>query len=110
MIDRYEWRYIDRVIFKGLTKWNQTIEVFGYKGRVDKNIKKLIENFHKGLDYYYEKKWDDALIYFEKSNKYETISYKNNINPSKVFISRIKENKENKLPSNWNGVISLDKK
>ena len=109
-IERYEWRYIDRVIFKGLTKWNQTIEVFGYKGSVDKDIKKLIKNFHKGLEHYYEKKWDDALIFFEKSIKYETIPNKNNINPSKVFISRIKENKEKELSSNWDGVVSLDNK
>ena len=109
-IDRYEWRYIDRVIFKGLSKWNQTIEVFGYKGEVDKNINKLINNFHRGLECYYEKKWDEALLFFNKSNKYETILNKNTINPSKVFISRIKENQNQELPPDWIGVVSLDEK
>ena len=81
-LDRYEWRYIDKVIFKGFTEWRQTVEIFGYKEKSNENTTKLIELFHKGLDYYYNREWDMAIHSFKYSLKYETFNHSNNLNPS----------------------------
>ena len=80
--------------------------------RIDCNISrcKLIELFHKGLEYYYKKDWDNAIKYFEKSKKYEVISNNKDINPSIVFLNRINNYKDEKFPSNWDGIFSLDVK
>ena len=59
-VNRYEWRYIDRIIFKGFTKWKQTVEILGHKGKVDRDTETLVKSFNEGLDYYYKQNWDES--------------------------------------------------
>ena len=108
--DYYEWRYIDKVIFKGFSEWRQTIEIFGYKGETHSDTSKLIELFHKGLDYYYQQDWNNAIKCFKKSEKYETILHRKDINPSVIFIKRCYEFTDNPPDKNWDGHYRLDKK
>jgi adenylate cyclase len=109
-LENYEWRYIDRVIFKGFSEWRQTVEIFGYKGKVHNNIVKLIKLFNQGLKYYYKQDFDNAIKYFERSIKYETNSDIKDINPSNVFINRCYDFIKNKPDTNWDGHYKLDKK
>ena len=109
-LDRYEWRYIDKVIFKGFTEWKQTVEIFGYKEKTNENTTKLIELFHKGLDYYYNREWDMAIQTFKNSLKYETFNHSINLNPSTIFLSRSEKYKENKPSKNWKGIYKLSEK
>ena len=109
-INRYEWRYIDRVIFKGFTKWKQTVEILGYKGKVDKDTEKLAKLFNEGLDYYYKQNWNEAIIKFQNCLKYETIIHQSDLNPSVIFLSRCEKYKEEVPPSNWDGVSILEGK
>ena len=109
-IDRYEWRYIDRIIFKGFTKHKQTVEVFGYKGKVHKNTIKLIVLFHQGLNCYYQKEWEKAIKIFTNCLKYETILHDKNLNPSTVFIDRCRKYIIEPPPSKWDGIVTLKEK
>ena len=109
-LDRYEWRYIDKVIFKGFTEWKQTVEIFGYKEKSNENTTKLIELFHKGLDYYYNREWDMAIQTFKNSLKYETFNHSNNLNPSNIFLNRSEKYKKNKPSKNWKGIYKLSEK
>ena len=109
-MDRYEWRYIDKVIFKGFTEWKQTVEIFGYKEKSNENTTKLIELFHKGLDYYYNREWDMAIQTFKNSLKYETFNHSNNLNPSNIFLNRSEKFKKNKPSKNWKGIYKLSEK
>ena len=108
--NKYEWRYIDRIIFKGFTKYKQTVEIFGYKGEVHENIPKLIDLFHKGLDFYYQTKWEKAIKIFTSCLKYETINHSNTINPSIVFIDKCKEYMIKSPDANWDGITNLKEK
>ena len=109
-VNRYEWRYIDRIIFKGFTKHKQTIEILGYKGEVHQDTLKLIELFHQGLDFYYQKDWDQAIKIFENCLKYETIDHQSDLNPSTIFLDRCKKYKVEAPNPNWNGIIRLKEK
>ena len=108
--NRYSWRYIDRVQFVGKTVWIQTVEVLGYKNEETDNVNKMIKNFNKGLDYYYDQKWDEAIQHFEISKKFETNSEKNHINPSRVFIKRAEEFKQFPPRKGWRGAFVLSSK
>ena len=108
--NRYSWRYLDRVQFVGKSVWIQTVEILGYKNEETNDAKKMIDNFHKGLELYYEQKWDDAIEYFNKSEKFETNTNKNDINPSRVFIKRAEEFKQFSPRRGWRGAFVLSTK
>jgi len=109
-INRYEWRYIDRIIFKGFTKHKQTIEIFGYKEKVHEDIIKLIKLFHQGLNFYYQRNWNEAMKIFKDCLKYETINHHANLNPSSIFLNRCKKYISEEPSSDWEGIISLKEK
>ena len=104
-VDNYLWRYLDRIQFAGKTVWHQTVEIIDYSTNKNKKILKLINNFQKGLEYYYNQDWDNALNCFEESNTYETNNGKNDINPSKVFIERTLEFKQFSPRKGWRGAF-----
>ena len=106
----YLWRFLDRIQFVGKTVWYQTVEIIDYKHNKDDKILKLINNFHKGLDCYYNQDWDKALNYFKESNKYETNNKKNDINPSRVYVDRILEFKQFPPRKGWRGAFVLKEK
>jgi adenylate cyclase len=109
-LERYDWRYIDKVIFKGFSDWKQTVEILGYKSETNDKVKKLIKFFHQGLDYYYKRDWSNATKSFKTSLKYELISHSNNFNPSSIFIERCNYYDKNNPSSDWNGIYKLDRK
>ena len=108
--ENYLWRFLDRIQFVGKTVWYQTVEIIDYKHNNDDKILKLINNFHKGLDSYYNQDWDKALNYFKESSKYETNNKKNDINPSRVYMDRILEFKQYPPRRGWRGAFVLKEK
>ena len=57
---------------------------------VDNNIKKLLIEFHKGLDFYHNQEWDEAIKCFSRANNFEEKYDGRKTNPSLVFIERSK--------------------
>ena len=108
--DRYEWRFIDRVIFKGFTESKQTVEILGYKNQISDRNQKLIISFNKALKYYYDRDWVNAVKLFEKSLKFELSKNKDDLNPSSIFIKRCNLYIVNNPPLTWDGIHELDRK
>ena len=108
--DRYEWRFIDRVIFKGFTESKQTVEILGYKNKISEDTKILIKFFHKALNYYYNRDWVNAIKFFEKSLKYESVSKNSYLNPSAIFIKRCNLYIECNPSLDWDGIHKLGRK
>ena len=70
----------------------------------------MVTLFEKGLDNYFNQKWDDAIKLFEKSNILEDNFSGRNTNPSLVFIERCNYLKKNPPDSKWNGVWKMTSK
>ena len=109
-VDRYCWRYIDRVQFVGKTVWIQTVEVIDFKEDVDKDNLKLVDLFHKGLEKYYNLEWDKAIRIFNESLKLESYDVSNYTNPSQIFIDRSEEFKKFPPRKGWRGAFVLTSK
>ena len=73
-------------------------------------IIKLIDTFEKGLDAYFNKNWNDAITYFEKSKLLEEDFDGRNTNPSLVFIDRCKHFIDAPPNESWNGVWKMKTK
>ena len=77
---------------------------------IDNNIKKLLIEFHKGLDFYHNQEWDKAIKCFSKANDFEEKYDGRKTNPSLVFIERSKKFKDNPPDKDWDGVYALESK
>ena len=64
--DKFIFRDLGRVIVVGRNQSLNTYELICETGEEDDKISKLLEYFHKGLEYYHNKKWDKAISFFEK--------------------------------------------
>jgi adenylate cyclase len=65
------------------------------------------------LKAYKEQQWDEAIKYFEVSEKLEIERYGQGVtktNPSKIYIERCQEFKQLPPPPNWDGVYNLSHK
>ena len=109
-LNNYYWRYIDRVTFKGFTEWRQTVEIFSFRDNNDNNLSKLINFFHKGLNHFYNRNWNQAIKEFSKSKEYEKFFNDEDINPSNIFIERCNKFISNPPPKKWDGHFRLEKK
>ena len=63
-IEKFEWRYVDRTIFIGFDKWFQTVEILGFKGKIHKDEIMMVNIYQKGLEAFYNRKWEDAIKCF----------------------------------------------
>ena len=108
--ENYLWRYIDKIQFVGKTIPVQTVEIVSFKNNNNRNVINLIETFHKGLECYYNKEWNQAIELFNQSNKLEIYLHNNDINPSKIFLNRAKEFKKNPPEETWDGSYILTSK
>ena len=108
--DNYCWRYIDRVQFVGKTVWHQTVEILDFKDSANDDNLKLAETFNKGIELFYEQKWDEAIEVFYESNELEQNKQEEDINPSRIFIERSYEFKRFPPRSGWRGAFVLGQK
>ena len=76
--------------------------------QVNKKIEGLeydfIIQFEKGLDLYFNKKWDQAITSFKKAQQIKKDS------SSDTFINRCKEFQKNPPPTKWDGVWTMSSK
>ena len=109
-IEKFEWRYVDRTIFIGFDKWFQTVEVLGFKGIIHQDEIMMIDIYQKGLEAFYNRKWEDAIKWFKESENHETIRHKRNINPSVIYLDRAKQFLDNPPSKEWDGSFQLEEK
>ncbi len=108
--DHFEWRFLDYVRVKGKKVSVKVYELLARKGELDPTISKMIDLFHEGQDYYFKQKWDQALKAFQEAEKLEDMFPGRSTNPSRVFISRCQQMKENPPGPDWDGVWTLTQK
>ena len=108
--NNYCWRYIDRVQFVGKTVWHQTVEIVDFKNNASDNNLKLVDLFNKGIELFYDQKWDEAIEVFYKSSEWEQNKEENDINPSRIFIERAYEFKRFPPRKGWRGAFVLEQK
>ena len=108
------FRRLDKVIVVGKTLPVDIYEVVTIKEKATKKEIEKCEVFEKGLQFYFNMEWDNAILYFQESKKLETSLEKNALNPSHVFLERCQQFKENppKLTraKKWDGVFRATNK
>ena len=97
-------RELDGVRVKGKLKPVNIYELLGEK-KDEAAFKDLLEGFAKGLAHYREAKWDEAIAAFEG-----VLASRPNDYPSKMYIERCKNLKENPPAEPWDGVFVMTKK
>ena len=70
----------------------------------------MIKTFEKGLDYYFKKEWESAIIAFEKSESLENKFESRNTTPSNVYIERCTMFLNNPPDDDWDGVWAMTSK
>ena len=97
-------RELDGVRVKGKIKPVKIYELLGEK-QDEPNFKDLMEGFAKGLALYREGKWDEAIAAFQSVLAFRPDDY-----PSKMYVERCKNLKENPPAQPWDGVFVMTKK
>ncbi len=100
-----EARLLDAIRVVGKEEPVKVFEILGRKGQVDPARMEASEVFAKGYEMYTQKKWDEAIAYFEAALKARP-----NEGPSHVFVKRCQEYKLNPPPADWDSVYTLESK
>lgn len=110
----FEFRALDTILVVGKTQPVKTYEVLGLKGKISKNLIELKTFFEKGMDYYLQQSWDEAIIEFKHSLECEYKRFPElkgvKTNPSLVYLARCEEFKVNQPEKEWTGIYTLTKK
>lgn len=96
--DVVEFRELDSIAVKGLSKPVRVFELIGEKGKVPEEKLKGIAYYHKGLELYRKRQFEEAAKYFNAVFKFIP-----NDGPAKEFIERCKDYMKNPPPEDWDG-------
>lgn len=112
--DKFNMRELDTIRVVGKEEPVTTYDLLGVKGKTPPVLMSLMEIFHRGLELYKNKEWDQAMAAFTESLELEYKRYPDlkgkKTNPSLIYIDRCKNFKENPPPENWDGVYVLTSK
>jgi len=103
--DSIEARELDSIRVMGKSEPVRVYELIARKGELDRAKTSVIESYNKGLSYYKERKWDDAISQFKMA-----LMTDSNDGPSKTYINRCNEFKASPPPDNWDGVYVMKEK
>lgn len=107
--DEVVFRHLDKILVKGKFKPVSVYEIMGLKEDITEKIAECIALFEKGFEKYNERKWDEAISFFEKALLLEP-NAENEKNPSKIFIARCLELKQADPGLEWDGVFHMKEK
>jgi adenylate cyclase len=91
-------RMLDKIIVKGKTKGVLIYELLGVKKEANAKLIEYVKAYEDGLEKYFKKKWDEAVISFKNALKYNAAD-----KASKVLIDRCKYYKKNPIDGKWDG-------
>jgi adenylate cyclase len=100
-----EMREIDSVLVVGRTEPERIFELLGRKGEVSADRLELRDTFVAALAAYRRQEWDEAASGFRACLAIEA-----NDQPSKIFLARIAEFREQPPAENWAGVWAMTAK
>ena len=108
--NKFIFRDLGKIIVVGR---DQSINVYELICNLDEStsdIENLLNIFHKGLNFYNNQEWDNAIECFIESNKFEFRDENRKTNPSLVFIERCRNYKINPPNDDWDGSFALQNK
>lgn len=77
----------------------------GIIAMITKEKEDLLKYYNIGLAAYKQRRWDDAILAFEKA-----LAIDPNDGPSELYLERSREYKKNPPPANWDGVFTMTTK
>lgn len=104
-IDFVEAREIDYIRVKGRVKPIRLYELQARKGQLSAQQAEANAFFAKGLDYYRQRAWTDAIRNFEEGLRLNPNDY-----PCSLFIKRCREFATSPPPDNWDMVYEMKRK
>lgn len=106
----FAFRFLDEVRVKGKKHSVKTYELLGKINEIDEDTEQLITIFQKAQTFYYERNWKEAITLFKKTESLEKMNPGKLTNPSRVFLSRCREMKDNPPDKDWDGIWNLIQK
>ncbi len=94
-------REVDLIRVVGKSKPERVYQILEEKSHASQDMQENVATFHQALDFYRNKRWDDALNLFRKIKDDKL---------SAVYVSRIEQLKQNPPPGDWAGVYDLTQK
>jgi len=94
-------REVDLIRVVGKSKSERVYQILGEKDQVSKEEQKSVAAFHEALDFYRNRKWDEAVHLFKKMKDDRL---------SALYVSRIEQFRQNPPPDDWAGVYDLTQK
>jgi len=98
--DSFEFRLLDRVSVLGREKGMYIYELITFKDDIDKTLKKLYQYYEKGMGYYFNQNWNEALKYFNA-----VLKYRPNDTPGRIMKERCLLYQKNPPQEGWDGVF-----
>jgi adenylate cyclase len=98
-------RFLDFLAVKGKKEPVKVHHLVGVKGKEPPGWNELFPLYQKGIDLHLERKWNPAIACFE-----EILLKWPEDGPSKTYLNRCFEYKENPPPENWDGSYHLTHK
>ena len=103
--DQMAVRILDYISVVGKTKTTALFELICEKKDLDSELKIFIAKYSKALEFYLERKWEDALALFEEA---ETL--KPGDIPCQILSGRCKDYSMSSPPKEWKGCFTLQSK
>ncbi|HEY6953526.1 MAG TPA: CHASE2 domain-containing protein [Bacteroidota bacterium] len=99
-------RELDLIQVKGKTEPVKVYELLGKTGMEQtENQKQSLELYHEGLKLYRERKWEEAIAYFQQAVTLDSTCY-----VAQIYTQRASLYQLNPPPDDWNGVFVMTTK
>jgi adenylate cyclase len=96
-------RELDILRVKGKTEGVKVFEILARRSDgIGKIKQKVIDIYLEGLKAYKEKRWEDGIRLFG-----EAIELDSEESPSKIYLERCRQFKENPPPEDWDGIFTM---
>lgn len=112
--DAFDMRELDTIRVVGKSEPVTTFDLLGIRGETSELLLQLMNQFHKGLELYKNRKWEEAITVFRQSLELEYQRYPDlkgkKTNPSLIYIDRCENFIKNPPPEDWDKVYVLTSK
>ncbi len=109
-LDKFEWRYIDKVKVVGKSEAIEAVEIMALPGELPEDQVRMRAIYLEGLELYRNQEWDGAIEKFTASEPLEETFPKRPNTPSRVYIDRCGHFKASPPGSDWDGAWTLTAK
>jgi len=99
--DDFDFRLLDRVFLLGRYEAMNIYELVSFKDNVNKRQKIINEYYEKGLQFYFDQKWLEAIKYFNTVIKYHPSDA-----PGRLMRERCLVYMKNPPQKDWDGVFA----